>query len=202
MFAKSDISSIKGIMSAVESEKAKARAHIFKVTTPLTDFEMEMALISRLADLTQETVKKNSQAVKTEYNTQTEIVAGLRGETNLYFGEGGILNENKWVSQKGWVPMKFVSLNGFELDKVFPPESKFTPVEFSPDKGFVRATYGFKGEAAKIRYFGEYVPYTGRFDIFCFTHFSPCPLSGLILAGLFLGHKSLGSWTKQYPSAI
>jgi len=125
-------------------------------------FAKEMLQINALGDMTLKMVVANAKRV-TVYTTRTEIVEGLRGLSEIYVNK----QFNK-MYKGGWVSLATINLNGFDYADVFP--EKITDVEMNPEKSAIRATYGHKGYVAQIRYYGEYVPYSGPYTVFCFTH--------------------------------
>ena len=179
-----DSLNVKKIVGALAAQREQAFHHIQQITgnTPASfvskpkafilsaplntedSFAEEMRLINKLAALTLETVVCNSKST-TVYKTRVQIVDGLRGMSDLYVGK-----DHNLMYRGGWVAMSSINLNGFSYGDVFP--EKITDVEMNPDKSGIRATYGHKGYVAQIRYYGEYVPYSGQYTIFCFTHFS------------------------------
>jgi hypothetical protein len=173
---------VKKIVAEVSQHKEHAFKHIQKITSvpsvspkavsptacvlapPLSPFTKEMLQINALGDMTLKMVVANAKRV-TLYTTRTEIVEGLRGLSDIYVNK----QFNK-MYKGGWVSLATVNLNGFEYADVFP--EKITDVEMNPEKSAIRATYGQKGYVAQIRYYGEYVPYSGPYTVFCFTHTS------------------------------
>ena len=119
----------------------------------------EMNRINEMAELTLKTALGHSK--HTQYSTRAEIISGLRGDSALYV--------NKMYTG-AWVSLDALDLHGFEYSDVFP--EKITDVELNTEKTAVRATYGHMGYTAQMRYYREYVPYSGPYFIFCFTHFS------------------------------
>ena len=178
---------IEKIVSEVSRKREEALNHIEKVTSqsaaaakvvyppvcvirpplshcPKSAFTAEMRRINTLGDMTLGMVVSNAKRM-TVYKTRAEIIDGLRGVSDLYVNK----QVNK-MYKNGWVSLASINLNGFEYADVFP--EKITDVEMNPEKSAIRATYGHKGYVAQIRYYGEYVPYSGPYTIFCFTHTS------------------------------
>lgn len=174
---------VKKIAADVAQYEVNAFKHIDKITSgsslgkvdvvspkacilapPLSPFAHEMSKINAFGEMTLKMVVANAKR-HTIYTTRTEIVDGLRGLSELYVNK----QFNK-MYKGGWVSLATINLNGFEYATVFP--EKITDVEMNPEKSAIRATYGHKGYVAQIRYYGEYVPYSGPSTVFCFTHTS------------------------------
>ena len=166
---------VKKIIAEVSQQKERAVAMMEKMgaralSPPVTSkicvisppSVREMRLINQMGDMTLKLVQTNAKRV-TVYSTRVEIVDGLRGHSDLY-----VSRQVNNMYKGGWVAMATINLNGFEYADVFP--EKITDVEMNPEKSAIRATYGHKGYVAQIRYYGEYVPYSGPYTIFCFTH--------------------------------
>ena len=158
--------SIPKIVANVLLQKDLAARHLRKVTNALTTEDKEAMINDVATEYTQTHVFPRAKV--TPYTIRATIVAGLRGETDLFVGK---------MTRGGWVPLAVVNLGNLTYIEVFPE----TVTDVVQNNGYICATYGHKGKAAALRYMGEYVPYNkaaypratpNEERVFSFTHFS------------------------------